>query len=181
VSTNRATNNSQANITNKRRRTNAQQRSDHSDIDEPSIKREISASKNSLFFAAIQAKNIELVESSLQDGVDVNVKDVSGHSAIFIACKLGAFEVAEVLLRQGAIVDATTFKRIMSEASADAIAFLMKALSSSDIFTFPNLRIRNVSPYLFHDHNFVRIHWEIPELVHLLLPPAEGCRISPRY
>ena len=54
------------------------------------------------FFEAIRKNDIETVESMIQSGQDVNVKDVFGSSPLHVAIEHERLDIAEMLIDAGA-------------------------------------------------------------------------------
>lgn len=55
-----------------------------------------------LLFQAIECGHKEVIQLMLERGVDINTIDYSGNSGLHIAAKQGFYEIASMLLKQGA-------------------------------------------------------------------------------
>lgn len=67
--------------------------------------REITESKESLFYSALKNEEIETMRRMLDDGFPVDQPLPGGWSALMHACLLGSFPITEFLIKQGANVN----------------------------------------------------------------------------
>ncbi len=78
----------------------------------------IQASADSIgdFFAAVSRGDIKNVESLLQQGADVNMKDAEGRTALMKACHDGDTDMAGFLIEKGAHVNGAVLMRAISSS-----------------------------------------------------------------
>ena len=92
-----------------------------------------SASDIELFFQAIERGNVAAVKNLLKDGVDVNVKDPEGYTALILAAGYGYLDILELLLLEGADIngkgrsDYTALMLTAIAGTTDATRFLINA------------------------------------------------------
>ncbi len=55
--------------------------------------------------AAVQERHISRLQVLLEEGVDINIKDVGGWTALILAAENGDKEAVQLLLRNGANVN----------------------------------------------------------------------------
>src|SRR5690554_5723112 len=70
--------------------------------------------EQSLLYWAVYEKNYAFTQRLIQHGVNVNKKDKLSRTVLHIACYFGFYDIAELLLQHGAVVDSTCFKRASS-------------------------------------------------------------------
>lgn len=87
------------------------------------------------FFDAAAGGNLQTIQSLLENGIDVNIKDATfGHTALIVAARRGHLQIIEVLLAKGADVNATDnygntalgWARKTSRADAEAVVDMLK-------------------------------------------------------
>lgn len=57
---------------------------------------------NFIIFQAVECGNKECVNMLIEKGADVNIVDKNGNNGLHIAAKLGFFNIASLLLKNGA-------------------------------------------------------------------------------
>jgi hypothetical protein len=91
------------------------------------ITRTIQILKEPAFFAAVYANRIDLVKDFLVSGIDINVKDKDGNTALMIAEKNRNGEFVDFLLKSGAICDVGN-PIAREKGHVEAINFALEAL-----------------------------------------------------
>jgi len=87
------------------------------------------------FFDAAAGGDLQTIQSLLENGIDVNIKDATfGHTALIVAARRGHLQIIELLLAKGADVNATDdygssalgWARKTNRADAQAVVDMLK-------------------------------------------------------
>lgn len=117
-----------------------------------------------LFFESILLNEKEQVEAKLKDGIDPNIENEDGYSALLYAIFVEHFEIAELLIDKGAKYDHKTIgdNQLLMEASYRGATEVVKQLLSKGNYDVNDVGDTNWPPLL----EAIRLgHEEIVELL----------------